>query len=277
MRRVGVAYRTALAKWIHSYPEEINCLELTAEHFFDDPTAIEQLRGHYPLMLHGLGISLGTPGPLDAAYIQKFVDVCRLADPVWVSEHIAFTRTADVDLGHLNPIPYTRETLAYFSDHVQELQDACGKPLLLENITSHLHIDSPLAETDFINSVCDKTGCGVLLDVTNLYVNSRNHQFDPQAWLREIQSQTIRQIHIVGYSEQAGVLHDSHDGDIQQELFALTRAAMRCSAVDTVIIERDHNFPPVNRLITELHTLTQCFIDSRDPHQNTGELRYGHD
>lgn len=267
MRRIGVGYRPPLARWINSHPVEINCLELTAEHFFDNPSPIEKLREQYTLMLHGLGLSLGTPGPLNPAYLKRFVDICRIADPLWISEHIAFTRTRDIDLGHLNPIPYTRETLAYFTEHVLALQAACNKPVLLENITSHLRINSPLAETDFINSLCDKTGCGILLDVTNLYVNSRNHQYDPCAWLREIAPHTIRQLHIVGYSEQAGVLHDSHDGDIQQELFALTREVIAYSNVDTVIIERDHNFPPISRLVTELHTLSQCFADTHSQDQ----------
>jgi len=262
MRRIGVGYRAALARWIQRHPADINCLELTAEYFFDNPAPIEHLREHYDLMLHGLGLSLGTPGPLDPVYLNKFVTVCQAADPLWVSEHIAFTRTNDIDLGHLNPIPYNRDTLATFTAHVMALQDACNKPLLLENITSHLRIDSPMAETDFMNSLCEQTGCGLLLDVTNLYVNSRNHHFDPHDWLHQLQPESIRQLHIVGYSEAQGILHDSHDRDIQQELFALTRDVINFSGVDTVIIERDHNFPPISQLTHELQTLSRCFTDT---------------
>lgn len=263
MRRLGIGYRAPLASWIRSHPVQINCLELTAEHFFDNPSPVAEYREQYPLLLHGLGLSLGTPGPLDQEYLKKFIEVCRAADPLWVSEHLAFTRTRDIDLGHLNPIPYTGETLAYFADHVLELQSACNKPVLLENITSHLRIDSPMTETEFINKLCEMTGCGVLLDVTNLYVNSRNHQFDPRDWLRQLQPDSIRQIHIVGYSEHAGVLHDSHDSNIQAELFALTREVIDHSMVDTIIIERDHNFPPLMQLEQELQTLAHCFVDKQ--------------
>ena len=101
----------------------------------------------------------------------------------------------------------------------------------------------------------------MLLDVTNLFVNSRNHQFDPCHWLRQIEPHTIRQIHIVGYSEHAGMLHDSHDGDIQQELYELTREAIHYSGVDTIIIERDHNFPSIDKYTAELQTLARCFPD----------------
>jgi uncharacterized protein (UPF0276 family) len=259
MRRLGVGYRAPLAPWIERRPPQINCLELTAEHFFDNPAALEKLRDQYPLMVHGLGLSLGTPGPLDEHYVQKFVDVCRIADPLWISEHLAFTRVQDLDLGHLNPIAYTQDSLASFAAHVGQLQEVCGKRLLVENITSHLKIDSPLAETDFINALCDKSGCGVLLDVTNLYVNSRNHRFDPSHWLRQIQPDVIKQLHIVGYTQHAGVWHDSHDSDIQQELFILTQQVIEYSSVDSIIVERDHNFPAFARLAAELQALAQCY------------------
>lgn len=222
-------------------------------------------------MLHGLGLSLGSPGPLDAAYLKKFVTVCRIADPIWISEHIAFTQRDGIELGHLNPIPYTHDSLTTLTDNVMALQDACGKPLLLENITSHLRIDSPIAETDFMNRVCEKTGCGLLLDVTNLYVNSRNHHFDPYDWLHQLQPGSIRQLHIVGFSEQDGIFHDSHDRNIQQELFALTRDVIRFASVDTVIIERDHNFPPISQLTHELQTLARCFPAS----VANDEMHYG--
>lgn len=259
MRRLGVAYRKPLAAWINSKPAQVNCLEITAEHFFSDPASSKYLRRNYDLLLHGLGLSLGTPGPLDQGYLKLFNDVCRAADPLWISEHIAFTKTRDVDLGHLNPIHYTQETLEYFIDHVLEVQDACRKPLLLENITSHIQVDSPLAETDFINQLCERAGCYMLLDVTNLFVNSCNHHYNWIDWLSEIHPEYIKQLHIVGYSEYDGSFYDSHDNNIQRELYDMTRQVIEHSKVNTIIIERDNNFPPVAQLVDELTALEQCF------------------
>jgi uncharacterized protein (UPF0276 family) len=259
MRRLGVGYRKQLASWINTHPEQINCLEITAEHFFSEPERLKKLRNHYDLLVHGLGLSLGTPGPIDSRHLQRFVEICQIADPLWISEHIAFTKTRDVDLGHLNPIHYTQDTLEYFIDHVLEVKAACQRPLLLENITSHIKIDSPIPETDFINQLCERAGCHLLLDVTNLFVNSRNHHYQPTHWLYEINPEHIKQLHIVGYSEQHGTFHDSHANNIQQELYDLTRQVIEHSSVETIIIERDNNFPPVSQLAGELQTLEQCF------------------
>jgi len=259
MRRLGVGYRKPLANWINSQPAVLNCLEVTAEHFFDEPSLLEDLSARYDLFVHGLGLSLGTPGPLNCDYLNRFTEVCQIAQPVWVSEHIAFTRTNEIDLGHLNPVPYNNETLAYFVDHALEVKTTLQKPLLLENITSHINIQSPLSETEFINEVCERAGCALLLDVTNLYVNSRNHRFSPEQWLREIHPEFIKQIHIVGYQEKDGTYYDSHANNIQQELYQLTREVINYSRVETIIIERDQNFPGMSQLEQELAILEQCF------------------
>lgn len=255
---LGVGYRKPLARWIDSQPTEVQCLEITAEHFFDDPGLLHDLKQHYPLFLHSLGLSLGTPGPLNKNYLNRFAQVCRQADPVWISEHIAFTRVNEVDLGHLNPIPYTRETLDYFVDHALEVQQLCHKPLLLENIATHLQLPGTLAEPEFINLLCERAGCFLLLDVTNLYVNSRNHGFDPNHWLQQIQPDYIRQLHIVGYAQEGEILYDSHSENIQQELYLLTRDVIEYSEVQSIIIERDNNFPPVAHIRQELIKLGEC-------------------
>jgi len=259
MRRLGVGYRQPLKNWIDSHPEKLNCLEITAEHFFDDATKLTHLSQHYDLLVHGLGLSLGTPGPLDPTYLRRFASICEIAQPLWISEHIAFTRTADIDLGHLNPIPYTSDTLAYFVEHALELKAYCQRPLLLENITSHINIKSPLSETTFINELCEQAGCYLLLDVTNLFVNSRNHGYSPLQWLQEIHPAFIKQLHIVGYSERNGTFYDSHADDIQHELYQLTQEVIAYSQVETIVIERDQNFPSSSQLGQELAHLEHCF------------------
>ncbi|MGD8567217.1 MAG: DUF692 domain-containing protein [Gammaproteobacteria bacterium] len=259
MRRLGVGYRQPLAHWINTHPAQLNCLEITAEHFFDDASKLAALGSYYDLFVHGLGLSLGTPGPLDKSYLDRFKTVCEIAQPLWISEHIAFTRAADIDLGHLNPIPYTPDTLAYFVEHALELKAHCQRPLLLENVTSHIAIPSPLSETAFINALCQQAGCGLLLDVTNLLVNSRNHGYSPTQWLREIHPDFIKQLHIVGYSQSNGTFFDSHANNIQQDLYQLTRQVIDYSQVDSIIIERDHNFPSTLQLEQELANLERCF------------------
>lgn len=253
---VGLGYRRPFSEWILSNPSAIDCLELTAEHFFDSgEERLLQLRELYPLSVHGLGLSLGTPGPLDTDTLRRYGRVAELADARWCSEHIAFTKTDEVDLGHLNPVPMTNESLRTLVDHARELMDYCQRPLLLENITSYLRVPGEMPETEFINRLCEQSAAGLLLDVTNLFINSRNHQFDPIEWLHEIRAEHIRQLHIVGYSIENGVWHDRHSEPIQEELFELTSKVVAYAPVESIIVERDGNLPSVEDLESELSRL----------------------
>jgi uncharacterized protein (UPF0276 family) len=167
--KTGVGYRRELRAWIETRPRGVDCLEITAEHFFHHgEDQLSALAEKFPLFVHGLGLSLGTPGRLDKKILEQFSRVVRIARPEWISDHIAFTRTVEADLGHLNPVPPTCEMLQTISDHAREVAEYCGKPMLLENITSHVKLTGDLAETDFLNELCRRAGCKLLLDVTNL-------------------------------------------------------------------------------------------------------------
>lgn len=258
MKAVGVGYRQTLARWIDQRPPPLACLEITAEHFFDHDQGgdrLRDLRRKYPLFVHGLGLSLGTPGALHEPDLARFQSVVDAADPLWISEHVAFTRTDEVDLGHLNPVLPSRETLPVLVDHARSLSDRCGKRLILENITSHLRPEGDLRETTFLNQLCDQAECGLLLDVTNLFINSRNHGFDPVRWLHEIDPSHIVQLHIVGYSHRNGQYMDDHAEPIQSELYDLVAEVNRYAAVQAVIIERDDDLLPPGELEEELTKL----------------------
>jgi hypothetical protein len=253
MTLVGVGFRRELAPWMDSHPDAVGCLEITAEHFYDGGLDhLRDLREWHPTFVHGLGLSLGTPGPLDKRALAQFDEVVQAADPLWISEHVAFTRTDEVDLGHLNPILPSRESLEVLSAHARELADYCGKPLILENITSHLRLEGELGETEFLNRLCDGADCGILLDVTNLYINSRNHGFDASKWLHELDPARIVQLHIVGYGQENGRWIDSHAEPIQEELFALLGEVLAYAPVRAVIIERDEHFSAPDALADEL-------------------------
>lgn len=257
---IGVGYRRELAGWIDSRPPGVECLEITAEHFFAGPRArLAELRQRYRLFVHGLGLSLGTPGPLDTERLRCFAEVAEACDAAWVSEHVAFTRAGDTDLGHLNPVRPTRAMAAVIVDHAREVADRCGRPVLLENITSHLQIPGELAETDFLNLICSQADCGLLLDVTNLYINGRNHGFDPLKWLEAIDVSRIRQLHIVGYSERDARLTDDHAQPVQPELLELAAAVIARAPVEAVILERDLDFPEPGGLAVEIAKLSRMY------------------
>lgn len=263
---IGVGYRQALASWISHRPREVQCLEVTAEHFYDRVEhRLRDLRQSFPLFVHGLGLSLGTPGPFDAKVLADFQRVVRAADPLWISEHVAFTRTSEVDLGHLNPVTPSRATLRVLADHARELADRCGKPLILENITSHLRLAGELSEPGFLSELCVAAGCGLLLDVTNLFINSRNHHFDPVGWLDQLDCGRVVQLHIVGYSVRQGRYIDGHSESIQDELLELLREVVRRAPVKAVILERDHHFPQPEAIAGELDRIRHAICISEAP------------
>lgn len=270
---VGIGYRAPISGWIESSPPEIECLEITAEHFYKrgalklqhlaQARKLLHLAQRFPLMVHGLGLSLGTPGPLEPNELEWFAHVVETADPLWASEHVGFRRTADFDLGHFNPVCPNEEAVALFVDHVSTLQDRINKPVILENITTHLQVRGTLAETEFLNRICERAKCGLLLDVTNLFVNSLNHGFDPLAWLHDLDPQYLVQLHVVGYTYAGGRWHDLHSEAIQEDLKSLIREALKYADVRAIILERDDNFPPTSELSEELKTLKQIAREAR--------------
>ena len=254
--KTGVGYRREISSWIATHPPGVDCLEITAEHFFHHrQEQLAKLASQVPLYVHGLALSLGTPGPLDKTHLQQFKQVADLARAQWVSDHIAFTRTAEVDLGHLNPIPPSSEMLQVLVEHVRQVMDCCQRPMLMENITSHVRLTGDLREPDFINQLCARSGCKLLLDVTNLFINARNHGYDPLMWLRDIQPENIVQLHIVGYSRQGERYADSHAAPIQNELLDLAREVVKYAPVEAVILERDEDIPDLAGLTVEIAKL----------------------
>ena len=257
---VGVGYRQPLHDWITKHPPELECLEITAEHFFDGASeGLEDLSLEFPIFVHGLGLSIGTPGPLDLSYLKDFRRVAQAARAQWVSEHIAFTKSSEIDLGHLNPIVPNQSNLDLFVDHAKQVMDFCSCPLVLENITSHIRLKGTLSEVTFLNELCDRSGCGLLLDVTNLFINGKNHGFDPSKWLADIAPESIVQLHVVGYRRREEKWIDSHGDPIQPDLWELIRLVASHASPQAVIIERDIDFPAKEQIEQELKTLKSIF------------------
>jgi uncharacterized protein len=255
MRRglIGLGHRPTLAAWLAGGVNEVDCLELTAEHFFDAPdAAISRIGERYICSVHGLGLSLGTPGPMDAPTLRNYARVARLSNAQWVSEHIAFTRSGDIDLGHLNPVAPTPDNLQLLNDHIEQVHEATGLPVRLENITTQLRLSGSFSEPEFLNALCVSPHVGLLLDVTNLFINAHTHGFDAEQWVAELQPGIVRQMHIVGYGEERGRLVDDHRSPIQPELFDLMVAAAAGHEVEAVFVERDLDIPGPAEIVNEL-------------------------
>jgi uncharacterized protein (UPF0276 family) len=220
-----------------------------------------------------LGLSLGSPGPLDEHLLDLFAGVVKDANPLWISDHLSFTRTSEIEFGHFNPICPNRENVGLIADHVREVVETCGKPLLLENITTSLRVRGSLSETEFLNRVCEAADCGLLLDVTNLFVNSRNHDFDPYSWLHDIDSHRIAQLHVVGYEHSNARWHDTHREGIQSDLWELIHTTLEYASVQAAIIERDENFPKVDEFERELQLLKRAASIATNPRDSANRAQ----
>jgi uncharacterized protein (UPF0276 family) len=181
--------------------------------------------------------------------------VVDTVDPLWISDHLGFRYSEGIDLGIPHPMPLNRDSLVYMTDRMQQIGETFRKPVLLENLAFHLSIKSAIAEPEFLNGLCGAANCGLLLDVTALYVNSRNHRFDAQDWLGELDPRHIVQLHVGGVLRQEDVWDDTHDSPVIEPIWELVQAVLEIAPVQTVVLERDGMFPPYERLKEELEQL----------------------
>jgi uncharacterized protein (UPF0276 family) len=211
--------------------------------------ALEHVRRDNPLSLHGVCMSIGGPQLLDKAHLERFRSLVRRYEPALVSEHLAWSTHATTYFNDLLPLPYTEATLARVSDHIDEVQTAIKRPLLLENPSTYVRFrDSTMSETEFIQAVARRTGCGLLLDVNNVVVSAANHGFSTREYLADFPLAQVGEIHLAGHAEQCDdegdlLLIDSHDrpvADVVWKLYELVIA--RCGPIPT-LIEWDSDIP----------------------------------
>jgi uncharacterized protein (UPF0276 family) len=211
--------------------------------------ALETIRRDHPVSLHGVCMSIGAPQPLDQAHLVRFRNLVDRYQPALVSEHLAWSTHANTYFNDLLPLPYTKVTLARVCDHIDEVQDVIRRPLLLENPSTYVTFaESTMSETDFIRSVTRRTGCGLLLDINNVFVSATNHGFSPLQYLSEFPLVSVGEIHLAGHAEQADeegepLLIDSHDRPVADAVWKLFETVVgQCGAVPT-LIEWDSKIP----------------------------------
>lgn len=209
---------------------------------------LERLRRDHPLSLHGVCMSIGGPAPLDRAHLARFRALVARYQPALVSEHLAWSTHETSFFNDLLPLPYTTATLARVCEHIDEVQAAIRRPILLENPSTYVAFrNSTMCETDFIRTVAERTGCGLLLDVNNVFVSAANHGFSALQYLADFPLERVGEIHLAGHTEQGdnegALLIDSHDGPVADAVWKLFEIVIaRCGPVPT-LIEWDGNIP----------------------------------
>ena len=243
---------------------EIDFLEITADHYLDAPpkklAELDLLAENFALIPHGLNLSLGSAEGIDEKYLEKLAVLIEKIQPAWWSEHICFTRSNGVDIGHLASLPFTAEAVETLIRNIEKVKSIVKTPLILENITYNIRFpSSELDEAEFVKIVLEETDCGLLLDVTNLYINSKNHNFDWRVFLNGLPPERIVQLHFVGSHRYENRLIDAHADRTENEIWEVFREVCRRADVKGAILERDENFPPFEEIITELQIARETF------------------
>ena len=211
--------------------------------------ALTRIRQDYPVSLHGVCMSIGGPQPLDQAHLRRFKALVDRYEPALVSEHLAWSTHATTYYNDLLPLPYTRATLARVADHLDEVQDAIGRSILLENPSTYVIFpESTMSETDFIRELARRTGCGLLLDVNNVFVSATNHGYSALSYLADFPLEHVSEIHLAGHAEQADdegdlLLIDSHDRPVADAVWKLFAVVIdQCGPIPT-LVEWDSDIP----------------------------------
>ncbi|MCA1635673.1 MAG: DUF692 domain-containing protein [Acidobacteria bacterium] len=254
---VGLGFREPFRGDIFLHRDEISFLEITADHYLDAPPEkereLELLAEHFTLVPHALNLSLGSADGVDRNYLKKLARLVRRLDPPWWSEHVAFTRAGGIDIGHLSPTTFSAEAVEVFARNVATVRELIDAPLILENITYALSVPGGhWDEAEFLDEVLARTGCGLLLDITNLHINSINHKYDWHAFLQKLPLERIVQLHFVGGHRHDGFLIDSHSHPTPPEVWQVMDEVLRRAPVKGAVLERDENLPPFDEILLEL-------------------------
>jgi len=217
-----------------------------------------RIRERYPVVMHGVSLSIGSTHPLDRDYLAQLKALAARVEPAWVSDHLCWTGVAGRNMHDLLPLPYTEEAVANVVERVRTVQDILGRRILLENVSSYVtYRNSQVTEWDFLREVAERADCLILLDVNNIYVSSVNHDFEPLDYLNAIPVDRVQQIHLAGHENHGDYLVDTHDHPVPNPVWELYSAAVRRFGNVSTMIERDDNIPALEELCSELDVARQ--------------------
>lgn len=235
----------------------VDWLEVISENYMvpgGKPLAhLDAIRRDGPMVMHGVSLSIGSTDPLDRGYLRDLKALARRIEPAWISDHLCWTGVDHRQLHDLLPLPYTEAALRHVADRVQQVQDALGRRLLLENVSSYVSwAADEMSEWQFIAELARRADCELLLDVNNVYVSAVNHGFDPRQFIDALPAHRVKQIHLAGHETTEEGLVDTHDHPVCEAVWALYRHTIARLGPVPTMIERDDDIPPLAELVAEL-------------------------
>lgn len=265
--RAGIGLRAVHQQQLLATRPPVGWVEVHSENYFSSGDAqlqcLERTRGIYPLSLHGVGLSLGSTDPLDRGHLRQLKELIARTEPMLVSEHLSWSSVGRVHFNDLLPLAYTAEALAHLIARVTQVQEFLGRQILIENVSSYLEFRcSEMPEWEFLGELARRAGCGILLDVNNVYVSSRNHGFDPIEYLDAIPAERVGEIHLAGHTvaqiDGREILIDTHSAPVADPVWDLYRAASARLRLVPTLIEWDAELPALEVLVAQAQTADRC-------------------
>jgi len=224
---------------------------------------LRRVRERHPVALHGVSMSVGSADGVDQDYLRRLRGLVDAIEPVFVSDHLSWSRIEGFSSHDLLPLPYTSEALDTVATNVLRAQDVLGRTMLIENPSSYIAFPGEMAEWEFLGALCSRTGCELLLDVNNVFVSASNHGFDALSYLAGIPANRVRQIHLAGHSQGQELLIDTHDQAVPAAVWTLYAAAIGRLGPVATMIERDDAIPPLSDLLDELDIARSIAVGGR--------------
>ncbi len=269
---VGLGLRRELADETFANQNKIDWLEIVPENYMNLGGAIRErldvAREKFPLVTHGVSLSLGSTDELSCEYVGGMKRFLDLIDAPWWSDHLCFSSVNQSYMHDLLPLPHSKEAVEHLAKRIKQAQSIVGRPFLLENISYYMNVpETAMSEWQFLSEVVEKADCGILLDVNNIYVNSVNHKFDPYLFIDNIPLERVIQIHVAGHGMRDDVIIDTHGSAVIEPVFALLEYVLKRSNVKAVMLERDQNYPDFEELLSELARI-RAIAESAQPALN---------
>jgi uncharacterized protein len=265
----GVGLRTQHFPHVLEHWPDVDWFEIVSENFMDTggrpARVLDAVAERYPIVMHGVSLSIGTADPVDRAYLRRLAALAERCRARWISDHVCWTGVAGRNVHDLLPLPYTEESLAHLVRRVRQVQELLGRPLVLENPSSYVEFTSTtLSEWDFLTALAREADCGLLLDVNNVYVSSVNHGFDAEAYIRAIPPERVVYYHLAGHTDMGTHLLDTHSAHVIDPVWKLYRLAHELSGGRSTLLEWDADIPDFDVVHREvLHA--QALVEGRRP------------
>lgn len=252
----GVGLRTQHFDHVLEHWPAVDWFEVISENFMipgGRPLhVLDRVRERYPVVMHGVSLSIGSVDPLDADYLEQLVGLAARVEPAWISDHLCFTSVGGRHAHDLLPLPYTEEAIDHVAARVRRVQDVLGRQILLENVSTYLEFaHSAMPEWQFLSEVAERADCLILLDVNNIFVSAFNHGFSAESYVDSIARRRVRQFHLAGHSDRGKFLHDTHDHPVPDGVWKLYRRAVERFGAISTLIEWDDQIPEFDRLHAE--------------------------